>query len=243
MSRSTPVIELAVIRRGGPVKGNSKRNSAMFLDMTIEGKEHYCMVDTGASHCFMSSEMREQIPEEAIYDATTLKTQNVRFGDRTQTNVLETIRLKCGFDGICVYYDFCVMESLTYPIILGRDILRDLQAEIRADKGVITLFNGNPVSVKAGTWIKPLEEQIVIVEPWKEIKAEKRETVTLEPSGITIAGVENAINYANQNWWLRVANFTEQYIYLDRNDIIAYAHEVEASPLDAGVIREVFGVS
>ena len=58
-----------------------------------------------------------------------------------------------------------------------------------------------------------MEEQIVKVEPWNEIKSEQAETVRLEPSGISVAGVEYAINYTNRNWWVKVANLTEHMSY------------------------------
>ena len=76
-----------------------------------------------------------------------------------------------------------------------------------------------------------MEEQIVQVEPWNEIKAENGETVRLEPSGISIAGVEHAINYTNRKWWVKVANLTEQVIYLDKNDVIAYVQEAEVDAI------------
>ena len=56
----------------------------------------------------------------------------------------------------------------------------------------MSLFNGNPVSVTKGVHIMPMEEQIVQVKPWNEIQAEKADTVRLEPSGISVAGVEYA---------------------------------------------------
>ena len=47
----------------------------------------------------------------------------------------------------------------------------------------MSLFNGNPVSVTKGVHILPMEEQIVQVKPWNEIKSpEKADTVRLEPS-------------------------------------------------------------
>ena len=89
------------------------------------------MVDTGASNCFISKKVRDEISEEAIWDTIILGEKTVRFGDRTQSRIQETIRLRCSFDGIYVYYDFHVMETLAHPIIIGQDLLRDLQAEIQ----------------------------------------------------------------------------------------------------------------
>ena len=201
------------------------------------------MVDTGASNCFISKEVREQIPPEAIWDTLLPEEKTVRFGDRTHSRIHETIRLRCSFDGVYVYYNFHVMETLAHPIIIGRDLLRDLQAEVQAAQGTVSLFNGNPVSVTKGVHIMPMEEQIVQVKPWNEIKSEKADTVRLELSGISVAGVEYAINYTNQNWWVKVANLTEHVIYLDKNDIIAYAQEVEVAPLDLETVRDVLGMT
>ena len=106
----------------------------------------------------------------------------------------------------------------------------------------MSLFNGNPVSVTQGVHIMPMKEQIVQVRSWKEIPAEKADTVRLEPSGISIAGVEYAINYTNQNWWMKVVNLTEHVIYLDKNDVIAYAQEVEVEPLSLSTVRDVLGL-
>ena len=242
MGRSAPKIELNLIKKDGPVERNSKCNTALFLELVIEGDEYQGMVDTGASNCFISKAVRDQIPTEAIWDILLPEEKTVRFGDQTHAHIYETIRIRCSFDGIYVYYNFHVMETLAHPIIIGRDLLRDLQAVVQAAEGTVSLFNGNPVSVTKGVHIMPMEEQIVQVKPWNEIPAEKADTVRLEPSGISVAGVEYAINYTNQNWWVKVANLTEHVIYLDRNDVIAYAQEVEIEPLNLSTVRDVLGM-
>ena len=63
--------------------------------------------------------------------------------------------------------------------------------------------------------------------------------VRLEPSGISIARVEHALNYTNRKWWIKVANLTEQVIYLDRNDVIAYVSEAKVEPLDTRVVNDI----
>ena len=161
VGRSAPKIELNLIKKDGPVEGNGKSNNALFLELVIEGEEYQGMVDTGASNCFISKEVRDQLPPEAIWDTLLPEEKTVRFGDRTHSRIHETIRLRCSFDGIYVYYNFHVMETLAHPIILGRDLLRDLQAEVQAAQGTVSLFNGNPVSVTKGVHILPMEEQIV----------------------------------------------------------------------------------
>ena len=57
------------------------------------------------------------------------------------------------------------MEALAHPIIIGRDLLRDLKAEIQPARDKVSVFNGNPVSVTEGVFVLPMEEQIVQVAP------------------------------------------------------------------------------
>ena len=206
--------------------------------MMIEGEEHRGMVDTGASDCFISKTVRDQLPEEAIWDSTLKLDKTVRFGDSTRSAILETIRLRSSFEGIVVYYDFHVMENLAHSIIIGRNLLTDLRAEIKPAYNKVKLFEGNPVSVKQGVFIKPMEEKIVPVISWCSINAEQGEVVRIEPSGLSIAGVENVINYAQSPWWLKVANLTDHMIYLDRHDVIAYVEPAEVEPLDLRNIQE-----
>ena len=54
----------------------------------------------------------------------------------------------------------------------------------------------------------------------------------MEPSGVSVAVVENAINYSRAPWWVKIANPTEYVIFLDKNDVIAYAKDAEVDPLD-----------
>ena len=115
VGRSAPKIELNLIKKDGPVKRNGKSNNALFLELVIEGEEYQGMVDTGASNCFISKEVRNQLPPEAIWDTLLPDEKTVRFGDRTHSRIHETIRLKCSFDGIYVYYNFHVMETLAHP--------------------------------------------------------------------------------------------------------------------------------
>ena len=199
MGRSAPNIELTLMKQDGSVKPNYKEDTALFLEVVIGGEEYKGMVDTGASNCFMSRAVRDNIPTEAVWDTILATDKSVRCGNRSQAYIYETVRIRCSLGGIYVYYNFHVMETLAHPIIIGRDLLRDLQAVVNAAEGTVSLFNGNPVSVKRGVHIMPREEQIVQVQSWKPIPAEKTDTVRLEPSGISVAGVEYAINYTNQN--------------------------------------------
>ena len=140
VGRSAPKIELNLIKKDGPVEVKGKSNNALFLELVIEGDEYQGMVDTGASNCFISKEVRDQLPPEAIWDILLPEEKTARFGDRTHSRIHETIRLRCSFDRVYVYYNFHVMETLAHPIIIGRDLLRDLQAEVKAAQGTVSLF-------------------------------------------------------------------------------------------------------
>ena len=97
MGRSAPKIELNLIKKDGPVERNSKCNTALFLELVIEGNEYQGMVDTGASNCFISKAVRDQIPTEAIWDIILPEEKTVRFGDQTHAHIYETIRIRCSF--------------------------------------------------------------------------------------------------------------------------------------------------
>ena len=235
-------MELNIIRRDGPVKGYNEHEGAMFLKVCIEGEVYEGMVDTGASDCFLSQRVRDAIPSEAIWDIIKEAGRSVRVGDQSKVLITETVRLKCSFDGVVVYYNFHVMDKLAHPIIIGRDLLRDLQAEIITAEHKVVLFMGNPVSSIKGEHILPWEEKIIQVAPWKEIKEKEGETVILEPSQLSVAGVDYAINYTNKQWWLKVANLTGSVIYLDKNDVIAYAKTTKVEQLDRAGLCAVLEV-
>ena len=134
MGRSAPKIELTLIKKDGSVEQNHKEDTALFLEVVIEGEEYQGMVDTGASNCFMSKSVRDRIPAEAIWDTLLPEEKTVRCGNRTQAYIYETVRIRCSLDGIYVYYNFHVMETLAHPIIIGRDLLRDLQAVVKLQR-------------------------------------------------------------------------------------------------------------
>ena len=199
-------------------------------------------MDTGASDCFVSQELRNTLSPDAVYDVVSGGGQMVRVGNKNQCPIQETIKLRCSLDGIVIYYHFHVMKTLAHPLILGRNLLHDLKAEITAETRKVRVFQGNPVSVRRGLCLKSRQEQIVAVEPWESLKANEGDTVTLEPSGLTIAAVEYALNYANGNWWLKVANLTDEMIFLDRNDVIAYVNGVNVPPLDMRAVRRMLNL-
>ena len=120
-------------------------------------------------------------------------------------------------------------------------LLRDLRAEVIPAKEKVLIFVGNPVSIIQGTLLKPLEEKLVKVAPWKEIDVKGPEIVRLEPSGLTVAGIEHAINYSQRTWWLKIANFTEHYVFIDRNDVIAYVEEGEVEGVGGSCAEADYG--
>ena len=200
------------------------------------------MVDTGASDCFLSRDTYDRIPEDAIWDVIRSTETRVRVGDSSHVGITEIVRIKFNIGGVNIFYEFLVMDQLAHAIIIGRDLLTDLQARIEpARREKICLFTGNPVSVIKGLMLKPGEEQIVQVTPWKAIKAGPGGTIRLEPSGISVAGVEHALNLVNKKWWVKVANFTDYPIYIGRHDVLAYVEEGWAPELSCTDLRIMFG--
>ena len=256
MSRSGPKIELNLVTESGSTKDGQeletsmlftdqehankvKQKGALFLEMVIEGDEYYGLVDTGASDCFMSKATRDKLPSEAIWDVYPRCSKMVRLGDSSRGCILETIKLKTSFDGIIVYYEFHIMEEMAHEIILGRNLLRDLRAEVKPAQDRVLLFVGNPVSITQGTLLKPHEEKLVRVAPWETVKGNTDDVIRLEPSGISIAGIEHAINYSQRTWWLKIANFTEHHIFVDRNDVVAYVEWGKVEPLQMDTVRDI----
>ena len=64
---------------------NKPQNAALSLEMCIEGEVYYGMCDTGASDCFISQQLRDQLPEEAISDISQGQERVVKFGDATRS--------------------------------------------------------------------------------------------------------------------------------------------------------------
>ena len=98
---------------------------------------------------YIKQEMRDQLPLEAIWDIMEGDKKIVRVGNQNQCQVQETIKMRFSLNGAVVFYHFHVMKDLAYPLILGRNILRDLKVEINTEQHRVTLFLVWPVSLSS----------------------------------------------------------------------------------------------
>ena len=211
-------MELNLIKRDGPVKGNSHHNAPLMVKINVAGRRYDSMCDTGASDCFVDKKVRDEMGEDDIWETEEKNSRRVSFGDKSSATILETVRIRCTIGGAVVHYDFHVVEGLAYSLILGRNFLADAHAEILPAEGKIKLFTKNPVSPIQNTQLLPWEERIIQVGPWGKLEGpdKEKEAVIIEPSHLSMAAVSQALNKNGASWFLRVGNFSEYPIFLGK---------------------------
>ena len=213
------------------------------IRMSIGDKDIEAMVDTGASDCFLSEEIWEELDYKHIWDTDNQEHgRTVKFGDKSKANIITTAKLRCLIEGVVIYYEFHVVKNLSRPVIVGRNLLKDLQAVIKTSEGKVTLFTGNPVSCVERCTLKAWQEMVVKVKPWRSLEKGGSRTVLLEPSNLARVAVERAVNYVEKIWYMRIANFSDLMVYLDTDDIIAYAKKGKVAPLDLSEINRTLGL-
>ena len=214
--------------------GNEKHrdNQPIIINIELGGVTRACMVDTGASDCFISKEVRDTLIPWELLETEEVQGKRVKFGDKSLCTVDEKVRLRCNIGGATVCYTFNVLKGLIHPVILGRDILTDMKAEIKVDKQKIELYTGNPVSSMKPINLDPFQEMVIPVEPWRMMEGEGIAEVMLEPSFLTGVCVENCINTIGKQWWIKIANLGHEKVVVECDEVLAYANLHRMPPVN-----------
>ena len=94
-------------------------DDAVFLELEIPGSKVKALVDTGASDCFMSKEMRGRLPLEMVVDTWRVDIGKIHLADNSNLTILEQVRVKFKLSGATVCYDFNVVNNLCQSMVIG----------------------------------------------------------------------------------------------------------------------------
>ena len=115
----------------GPVTQKRIRGDEPLFIMIQAGSEIVrALIDTGASHCFISAECRRGLDASCIHDAFAPLETEVSLADNSKQRILETVRLQMTIAGSRLYFDFNVVEGLCHPMVIGRNLLTALRSRI-----------------------------------------------------------------------------------------------------------------
>ena len=71
-------------------------------------------MDTGASDCFISKTMREQLPAEQIINTWQVDEGQIQLANNSNIHILEQLRMKFKLAGTTVCYGFNVVDNLCH---------------------------------------------------------------------------------------------------------------------------------
>ena len=109
-------------------------------------------IDTGVSDCFIYTECRRGLSAGCIHDAfAPLQAEVSSIGRKL------------------LYFDFNVVEGLCHPIVVGINLLTALRSRVSLPEGIVEVFCGFPVSSRESVILQPRTEEIIKVEPWREV--------------------------------------------------------------------------
>ena len=120
MGRPTHRREMTLYSVDGPARRETG-DDAVFLELEIRGSKVKALVDTGASDCFMSKEIREKLPSETVVDTWRVDKGKIHLADNSNLAILEQVRIKFKLSGATVCYDFNVVNNLCQLLVIGRN--------------------------------------------------------------------------------------------------------------------------
>ena len=98
------------------------------------------LVDTGASVSVMNEETFKKLNNQ--FPLQKSKLPMVRGVNGNVIRVLGNVTLPIEIGKLTVFQDFCVLDYINVPIILGRDFMLEQNAEISFPKQILSLQNG-----------------------------------------------------------------------------------------------------
>ncbi len=133
-SSNEPNEEFNILKMDLLVEDKNNPGDLQGLVGSINGKDTYMLIDSGASHCFMSNKLFKKLKIEG--KENNFKELKVATG-LSSTN-LETL-LKLDINGFSVEEKFNIVNNLNYDIILGKNFLTKVNARLDFANGIIFL--------------------------------------------------------------------------------------------------------
>ena len=154
----------------------------------MQGSKVKALVDTGASDCFMSKEMREKLPLETVVDTWRVDKGKIHLADDSYLTILEQVRVKFKLSGARVCYDFNVVNNLCQLMVIGRNFLTAVKADLSFPGPNCEIFGGNPISVVHEIDVPPNSEMILPVRPWQPMDRDDQGTYCNPASKAQVMG-------------------------------------------------------
>ena len=164
-------------------------DDAVFLELEMQGSKVKALVDTGASDCFMSKEMMGKLPLETVVDTWRVDKGKIHLADNSNLTILEQVRVKFKLSGATVCYDFNVVNNLCQLMVIGRNFLTAVKADLSFPGPHCEIFGGNPISVVHEIDVPPNSEMILPVRPRQPMD---REPIVSQPVRL-------------KSWWQHVS--------------------------------------
>ena len=176
--------------------GTARRETGddtVFLELEMPGSKVEALVDTGASDCIMSKEMREKLPLEMVVDTWRVDKGKIHLADNSNLTILEQVRVKFKLSEATVCYDFNVVNNLCQPMVVGQNFLTAVEADLSFPGPNCEIFGGNPISVVHEIDVPPNSEMILPVRPWQPTDRDEQGTYC-EPASTAQVMVEACVN-------------------------------------------------
>ena len=166
----------------------------MFLEIELPGSKVKALVDTGASDCFMSKQMRERLPLETVVDTWRVDKGKIHLADNSNLTILEQVRVKFKLSGATVCYDFNVVNNLCQPMVIGQNFLTAVKADLSFPVPNCEIFGGNLISVVHEIDVHPNSEMILPVQP-RQPTERNEQGIYCEPASTAPVMVEACVIY------------------------------------------------
>ena len=175
--------------------------------------------------------MREQLPTEQIIDTWKVDEGQIQRANNSNIHILEQLRIKFKLAGTTVCYDFNVVDNLCHQMVIGRNFLAAVRADMSFPGPHCEVFGGNPITVVHEIDVPPNSEMIIPVKP-KHFTTGGEQGVYCEPATTSMVMVEACVNLPDQTWWVKVMNPQEEAIRIHPGDVLAYVSEAAIPQVD-----------
>ena len=226
---------------------NRLRCTWLIFNNQVEG-----LIDTGASHTFISRTILSEIPKEFIVKTSKYRSSMITAAGDIKNNISAKVIINTSFctshgDHLEIPIEFLVAEKLNnWGIILGENFLGNHQLKInisseklnltwKGSKFDILLYYSKPAEALGyllcaeNTHLEPKEKKLVKI---KSTLSATNETIITENDYLIKKNfvIDNAIiNVNNEYFHLLIENDTQDNLYLHKNMNVGLAYEIQNS--------------
>ena len=180
----------------GPAR-RENGDDAIFLEIELSENTIRALVETGASDCFISKATREQLPAEQIIDTWKVDEGQIQLANNSNIHILEQLRIKFKLAGTTVCYDFNVVDNLCHQMVIGRNFLAAVRADMSFPGPHCEVFGGNPITVVHEIDV-PANSEMIIPVKLKHVTNGEKQGVYCEPAATAMVMVEACVNLPEQ---------------------------------------------